>query len=47
MKYLFLAIGFVLLIKGADYFIGGSSAVAARLRIPGVIVGLTIVAMGT
>ncbi len=42
-----LLIGFVLLIKGADYFVEGSSAVAKKLRIPTIIVGLTIVALGT
>ncbi len=42
-----LVTGFLLLIKGADYFVEGSSAVAKRLRVPPVIVGLTIVAMGT
>ena len=42
-----LIIGFVLLIKGADFFVEGSSAVAKRLRIPSMIIGLTIVAMGT
>lgn len=47
MVYLFLIIGFVLLIKGADFFVDGSSAVARKLRVPSVIVGLTIVAIGT
>ena len=42
-----LALGFLLLIKGADYFVSGSSSVARRLRIPPVVIGLTIVAMGT
>ena len=42
-----LIIGFVLLIKGADFFVEGSSAVAKRLRIPSMIIGMTIVAMGT
>ena len=42
-----LVIGFVLLIKGADFFVEGSSSVAKSLRIPSMIVGLTIVAMGT
>lgn len=42
-----LVIGFVLLIKGADFFVDGSSSVAKRLRIPSMIIGLTIVAMGT
>ena len=39
--------GFILLIKGADFFVDGSSSVAKRLRIPSMIIGLTIVAMGT
>ena len=42
-----LLVGFVLLIKGADFFVEGSSTVAKKLRIPSIIVGLTIVAMGT
>ena len=44
---IFLLIGFVLLIKGADFFVDGASAVAKKLRVPSVIVGMTIVAMGT
>ena len=42
-----LLAGFVLLIKGADYFVEGSSSVAKKLRVPSLIIGLTIVAMGT
>ena len=42
-----LVIGFVLLIKGADYFVEGSSSVARRLKVPSLIIGMTIVAMGT
>ena len=42
-----LLVGFVLLIKGADFFVEGSSTVAKKLNIPSIIVGLTIVAMGT
>ena len=42
-----LLIGFVFLIKGADYFVSGASSVASILKIPTVIVGLTIVAIGT
>ena len=42
-----LIVGFFLLIKGADFFVEGSSAVAKRLRIPSMIIGMTIVAMGT
>ncbi|MBQ3264531.1 MAG: calcium/sodium antiporter [Ruminococcus sp.] len=44
---LLLAIGFAGLIKGADFFVDGSSALARTLKVPGVIIGLTIVAMGT
>lgn len=47
MEYLLLIIGFVLLIKGADFFVEGSSSLARLLKIPSVIIGLTIVAMGT
>ena len=43
----FVVIGFVLLIKGADFFVEGSSSVAKRLHVPSIIIGLTIVAMGT
>ena len=42
-----LLAGFILLIKGADFFVDGSSAVAKRLKVPSLIIGLTIVAMGT
>lgn len=42
-----LVVGFVLLIKGADYFVDGASAVAAKLHVPALIIGMTIVAMGT
>ncbi len=44
---LFLALGMFALIKGADMFVGGSSSIAARFHVPGLIIGLTIVAMGT
>ena len=42
-----LVVGFWLLVKGADYFVDGASAVARRLSIPPLVVGLTIVSMGT
>ncbi len=42
-----LLAGFFLLIKGADYFVDGSCSLAKKLKIPSLIVGLTIVAMGT
>ena len=47
MMYLLLLVGFVLLIKGADFFVDGSSSVARLLGVPSVVIGLTIVAMGT
>ena len=47
LKYLLLVGGFVLLIKGADFFVDGSSSVAKRLKVPALIIGMTIVAMGT
>ncbi len=42
-----LVLGFVMLTKGADWFVDGSSALAFRLGIPQLVIGLTIVAMGT
>ena len=47
MDYLLLVVGFVLLLKGADFFVEGSSSIAKRLRVSSLIIGLTIVAMGT
>ena len=47
LKYFLLIGGFVLLIKGADFFVDGSSALAKRLKVPALIIGMTIVAMGT
>ena len=47
MEYLLLLIGFVLLIKGADFFVDGSSSLERIMKVPSVIIGLTIVAMGT
>lgn len=47
VKLVILVVGFVLLIKGADYFVEGSSSIATRFHIPSLIIGLTIVAMGT
>ena len=47
MNYILLVIGFILLVKGADYFVDGSSIIAKKLRIPSLIIGLTIVAFGT
>ena len=47
MDYILLIIGFVLLIKGADYFVDGSSSVARLLKVPTIVIGLTVVAFGT
>ena len=47
MEYLLLIIGFVLLIKGADFFVDGASSVAAKLKVPSLIIGLTVVSIGT
>ncbi|MBQ2967360.1 MAG: calcium/sodium antiporter [Clostridia bacterium] len=47
MAYVLLIIGFILLIKGADYFVDGSSGLAKIFKVPAVIIGLTIVSMGT
>lgn len=47
LNILFLIIGMALLIKGADFFVSGASAVAKRLKVPAIFVGLTIVALGT
>lgn len=47
MTYVILMIGFILLIKGADFFVDGSASVAKLFKIPSVVIGLTIVAMGT
>lgn len=47
MEYLLLIFGFILLIKGADFFVEGSSSIARNLKIPSIIIGLTLVSMGT
>lgn len=47
MTYVLLIVGFVLLVKGADFFVSGASGVAKKLRVPALLIGLTIVAFGT
>ncbi len=47
LMYLLLLVGFVLLIKGADVFVEGSASLAGILKVPSLIIGLTIVSMGT
>ncbi|MBQ7779916.1 MAG: calcium/sodium antiporter [Clostridia bacterium] len=44
---LLLAVGFLMLVKGADWFVDGASGIAEKLKIPQLVIGLTIVAMGT
>lgn len=47
VSLLLLSLGFVMLVKGADWFVDGASGIAERFGIPQLIIGLTIVAMGT
>lgn len=47
IQFILLVIGFVMLIKGADWFVEGSSKLAGKFGIPQIVIGLTIVAMGT
>lgn len=47
IQILLLAAGFVLLVKGADWFVEGAASIADKFGIPQIVIGLTIVAMGT
>lgn len=47
IQLLLLVVGFVLLMKGADWFVEGASKIADKLGIPQLVIGLTIVALGT
>lgn len=47
LAIILLIVGFVMLIKGADWFVDGAAGIAARFGIPQLVIGLTIVAMGT
>ena len=47
LQFLLLAVGFVMLIKGADWFVDGAAGIAGKFGIPQLVIGLTIVAMGT
>lgn len=47
IQLLFLVLGFVMLVKGADLFVDGASGIATKFGIPQIVIGLTIVAMGT
>lgn len=47
LDWLLLVVGMLLLIKGADYFVDGASKIAKAMKIPTLIIGLTLVSMGT
>lgn len=47
LQCLLLVVGFVMLVKGADWFVDGAAGIAEKFGIPQLVVGLTIVAMGT
>ena len=47
LSIILLIIGFLLLVKGADFFVEGASDIARKLGIPSIVIGLTIVALGT
>lgn len=47
LELVFIILGFILLIKGADFLVGGSSKIAKKFHIPEIIIGLTIVSIGT
>lgn len=47
LKVVILLVGFLFLVKGADWFVEGAASIAKKLGIPQLIIGLTIVAMGT
>lgn len=46
-QFILLVVGFILLVKGADFFVEGASGIAGKFGIPQLVIGLTIVAMGT
>lgn len=47
IQFLLLILGFVMLVKGADWFVDGAAGIAGKFGIPQLVIGLTIVAMGT
>ena len=47
LQLVLLTAGFVMLVKGSDWFVDGAASIAAKFRIPQIIIGLTVVAMGT
>lgn len=47
LQFFLLVVGFVMLMKGADWFVDGASKIADKFGIPHLVIGLTIVAFGT
>ncbi len=47
LQLILLCVGFAMLVKGSDWFVDGSSGIATKFKIPQLVIGLTIVAMGT
>ena len=47
LQILLLVVGFAMLVKGADWFVDGTAGIARKFGIPQLVIGLTIVAMGT
>ena len=47
LNFVLLVVGFVMLVKGADWFVEGASGIASKLGVSQLVIGLTIVAMGT
>ena len=47
LQVIILVVGFAFLIKGADWFVDGAAGIATKFGIPQLVIGLTIVAMGT
>jgi len=47
LEYIFFILGIFLLVKGADYLVDGSSSLAKKIKVPSLVIGLTVVAFGT
>ena len=47
LAYVFVAIGFVLLIKGGDWFVDAATGIAKRFHLPELLIGATVVSIGT
>ncbi len=47
IQFVLLVVGFIMLVKGADWFVDGAAGIADKFGIPQMVIGLTIVAMGT